>query len=214
MSKGFCVMFQLFVKFEGNFCYKYNCLVIFEPQVNNFCKPVWYWKPTRCPNSEHLILVLTSCRPLRLYMFCWLGEGCVSRGVLLEQLPVYGVLGLLLRAICFFYNQSESCVGLCQGFYLTTLFVMLMDRISRHRQSSGSVDFIKPSNLSRHGSRLQPSVKLPRWESVHIPALTDVHELWIVSETKRRVHVCGLKCQWESPTRGDGKHCSGEVRLH
>lgn len=60
-----------------------------------------------------------------------------------------------------------------------------MDRISRHRQSSGSVDFFKPGNLCRRGSSLQPSVKWLRWESLYIPTLTDVHELWIVSRKKR-----------------------------
>ena len=73
-------------------------------------------------------------------------------GVLRE----YGVPGSLLRAIRSLYNQSDSCVrilgtksntflvgvGLCQGCPLSPiLFVIFMDRISRHSRGEESVRF-------------------------------------------------------------------------
>ncbi|KAK5904105.1 hypothetical protein CesoFtcFv8_005702 [Champsocephalus esox] len=76
----------------------------------------------------------------------------VPRELLWEVLREYGVRGPLLRAIQSLYSQSESCVrvlgsksdpfpvrvGLRQGCALSPiLFVIYMDRISRHSRGGG-----------------------------------------------------------------------------
>lgn len=82
--------------------------------------------------------------------------GPVPRGRLWEVLWEYGVRGSLLRAIQSLYAQSKSCVrvlgsksdsslvgvGLCQGCALSPiLFVILMDRISRHSHGGEGLQF-------------------------------------------------------------------------
>ncbi|KAK3538499.1 hypothetical protein QTP86_006187 [Hemibagrus guttatus] len=80
----------------------------------------------------------------------------VPRGILWEVLWEYGVRGPLLRAVWSLYNQSRSLVriascksdlfpvhvGLRQGCPLSpVLFIVFMDRISRHSQGLEGVRF-------------------------------------------------------------------------
>ncbi|KAK3516360.1 hypothetical protein QTP70_009415 [Hemibagrus guttatus] len=80
----------------------------------------------------------------------------VPRGILWEVLWEYGVRGLLLRAVRSLYNRSRSLVritscksdlfpvhvGLRQGCpLLLVLFIVFMDRISRHCQGLEGVRF-------------------------------------------------------------------------